>query len=137
MKRSAIASGDLRDVYFYPDQLNGHTERIYRPGSDLNPGELVRGANKAVEHARLVEEMPAIGNDVELDLRPRLFQAPCGYRRRAGIVPALDDHAGDSAQLRRASKQLPFIEPAVVDHVVVLDPRDGNGDFRAGEMLDR
>ena len=26
------ASGDLRDVYFYPDQLEGHTERIYRPG---------------------------------------------------------------------------------------------------------
>ena len=26
------ASGDLRDVYFYPDQLKGHTERTYRPG---------------------------------------------------------------------------------------------------------
>jgi len=26
------ASGNLRDVYFYPDQLNGHTERTYHPG---------------------------------------------------------------------------------------------------------
>ncbi|MBV9528752.1 penicillin acylase family protein [Sphingomonas sp.] len=26
------ASGDLRDVYFYPDELKGHTERTYRPG---------------------------------------------------------------------------------------------------------
>jgi acyl-homoserine-lactone acylase len=26
------ASGNLRDVYFYPDQLRGHTERTYRPG---------------------------------------------------------------------------------------------------------
>jgi acyl-homoserine-lactone acylase len=26
------ASGALRDVYFYPDQLKGHTERTYRPG---------------------------------------------------------------------------------------------------------
>jgi acyl-homoserine-lactone acylase len=26
------ASGALRDVYFYPDQLKGHTEREYRPG---------------------------------------------------------------------------------------------------------
>jgi len=26
------ASGDLRDVYFYPEQLKGHTERVYRPG---------------------------------------------------------------------------------------------------------
>ncbi len=26
------ASGALRDVYFHPDQLRGHVERIYRPG---------------------------------------------------------------------------------------------------------
>ena len=27
------ASGDFREVYFYPDQLVGHTERTYHPGS--------------------------------------------------------------------------------------------------------
>ena len=26
------ASGNLREVYFYPDQLQGHTERTYHPG---------------------------------------------------------------------------------------------------------
>jgi len=26
------ATGDLREVYFYPDQLKGHTERTYHPG---------------------------------------------------------------------------------------------------------
>jgi acyl-homoserine-lactone acylase len=26
------AKGDLRPVYFYPDQLAGHVERTYRPG---------------------------------------------------------------------------------------------------------
>ena len=26
------ASGELREVYFYPDQLSGHTERRYHPG---------------------------------------------------------------------------------------------------------
>ena len=26
------ASGNLRDVYFYPDQLKAHTERAYHPG---------------------------------------------------------------------------------------------------------
>ncbi|RXS94396.1 penicillin acylase family protein [Silvibacterium dinghuense] len=25
-------SGNLREVYFYPDQLQGHTERVYHPG---------------------------------------------------------------------------------------------------------
>ena len=29
------ASGNLREVYFWPDQLNGHTERTYRPGEEL------------------------------------------------------------------------------------------------------
>ena len=27
------ASGDLREVYFYPGQLKGHTEREYHPGN--------------------------------------------------------------------------------------------------------
>jgi acyl-homoserine lactone acylase PvdQ len=27
------ATGDLREVYFYPSQLKGHTERTYKPGS--------------------------------------------------------------------------------------------------------
>lgn len=27
------AAGDLRPVYFYPDELKGHVERVYRPGS--------------------------------------------------------------------------------------------------------
>jgi acyl-homoserine-lactone acylase len=27
------ATGDLRDVYFYPTQLKGHTERVYKPGN--------------------------------------------------------------------------------------------------------
>jgi acyl-homoserine-lactone acylase len=26
------ASGNLREVYFYPEQLEGHTARSYRPG---------------------------------------------------------------------------------------------------------
>jgi acyl-homoserine-lactone acylase len=26
------ATGDLREVYFYPSQLEGHVERAYRPG---------------------------------------------------------------------------------------------------------
>lgn len=26
------ATGNFRDVYFYPDQLKGHTERVYHPG---------------------------------------------------------------------------------------------------------
>lgn len=28
------ATGDLREVYFYANQLKGHTERVYRPGAE-------------------------------------------------------------------------------------------------------
>lgn len=28
------AKGDLRDVYYYPNQLKGHTERAYQPGKE-------------------------------------------------------------------------------------------------------
>ena len=31
------AAGDLREVYLYPSQLAGHTERSYRPGEPFNP----------------------------------------------------------------------------------------------------
>jgi acyl-homoserine-lactone acylase len=31
------ASGRLRDVYFYPSQLQGHTERAYHPGDAAEP----------------------------------------------------------------------------------------------------
>ena len=36
------ASGNLRDVYFYPDQLKGHAERTYHPGEyrRREPGSL-------------------------------------------------------------------------------------------------
>ena len=27
------STGDLRDVYFYPNQLKGHTEKTYKPGN--------------------------------------------------------------------------------------------------------
>jgi acyl-homoserine-lactone acylase len=27
-----FAAGDLPEVYFYPAQLKGHTERVYHPG---------------------------------------------------------------------------------------------------------
>ena len=27
------STGDLREVYFYPSQLKGHTEREYHPGN--------------------------------------------------------------------------------------------------------
>jgi len=32
------AAGDLRDVYFYPDELAGHMERTYRPGAGSTAG---------------------------------------------------------------------------------------------------
>jgi acyl-homoserine-lactone acylase len=30
--RKPVAAGDLQPVYFYPDDLKGHIERVYKPG---------------------------------------------------------------------------------------------------------
>ena len=69
----------------------------------LQPGEFVRGADQAIEDAWLAEQMAAVGNDVELDFGPRLLELPCGDRRGAGVMAALDDDARNPAQLRRRS----------------------------------
>ena len=37
------ATGNLREVYFYPAQLRGHTERTYHPGEDGKTGGLADG----------------------------------------------------------------------------------------------
>ena len=36
------STGNLREVYFYPDQLKGHTERNYHPGVHPMRGALMR-----------------------------------------------------------------------------------------------
>ena len=33
-----FASGNLRPVYFYPEDLKGHVERTYKPGHKSGPG---------------------------------------------------------------------------------------------------
>src|SRR3954452_5977274 len=81
--------------------------------------------------------MPAVRNDVELDLGPGLLQPPRGDRRRAAVVAALDDDAWNARQLRGLAQQLTFFEPTVVRHIMILDPGDGDRHVGAGEMLDR
>src|SRR6185437_2995364 len=93
--------------------------------------------NQRVEVAWLAEQMSAVRDDVELDLRPGLLELPRRDRRGTGVVAALDDHAGDALELGRIAQQLAFLEPAAVRHVVVLDARDRDRDFGRGEMLDR
>ena len=45
--------------------------------------------------------MTAIGHDVQLHLGPSLLQLPRCDRRRAAVVPTLDDYARDPVQFRR------------------------------------
>ncbi len=40
------ASGNFREVYFYPEQLVGHTERRYRPGDERTEMRDRRGENR-------------------------------------------------------------------------------------------
>ena len=67
--------------------------------TSLDASKPVRRPHQPVQDPRLVVEMAAIGDDVELNLGPRLFQFPRRARRGAAVVAALDDHAGNAAQL--------------------------------------
>src|SRR5579884_3523070 len=93
---------------------------------ELNASKPVRRADQTVKHAGLAEQMAPVGDDVELDLWPRLLELPCGDGRRAGVVPALDDRAGNALELHRVAQQLAFLQPTVVRHVMILDPRHGD-----------
>src|ERR1700712_1911096 len=101
----------------------------------LRRRERIRRADQPVGDARLAEQMAGGGDDVELHLGPGLLEVPGGDRRRAAIVAALDDDAGNLPELRRAADQLSLLEPALVDHIMIFDTGDGDCEFVAGEFL--
>jgi hypothetical protein len=80
--------------------------------------------------------MTAVGDDLQPRFRPGVVKGPGGGGRGAHVVAALDDDGRDALQPIGPGDQLAFIEPASVDHVVILDPGDGDRDVVACEMLD-
>ena len=102
--------------------------------------------NQPIEDPRLLERMPGIRDQVECGLRPRAVQLPGRFRRRAGVVAALHDHAGNAVEPVRVAQQLAFVHEAVVDEVMVFDAREGECEvriavraieFRVGQQRDR
>ena len=76
--------------------------------------ETVGRADQPVEIPRLGVQVAGVGNDVELDLGPGLLELPRGQGRSAAVVAALDDDAGNAAQLLGVAQQLTFLEPALL-----------------------
>ena len=112
-RRQRYASGNLREVYFYPDQLSGHTERVYHPGETSTAprqpsegGKLQTPANLSVARIRpsrtpgSLNRCPPSGMMLSSTSGHACLQLPRGHRRGAGVVAALDD---DSRECRAAS----------------------------------
>ncbi len=69
-----------------------------------------------------------------------------GARRADHVIASLDDRTGDAAQPPRVAQELPLIQPAAMDEIMVLDARKGErevrilesrGDAGIGQQRDR
>lgn len=85
----------------------------------------VGGGDQARQRAGFIESVAGVGHQVELGLGPGAVQVPGGARRRADVVAALDDGAGNAAQLVGVADQLAFFHEAGVHEIVVLDAGEG------------
>ena len=85
--------------------------------------------------AGLADRVARIRHHDELRLGPGLVQVPGGLRRRGDVVAALDDHAGNVLQAMGVADELPLLEQALVDEIVVLDPGEGDGVVLVAELV--
>src|SRR5688572_33260664 len=96
-------------------------------------GEAVGRGNQLVQDARLGESMAGAVDDVELRLRPGAVEVPGILRRAGDVVAAVDDHAGDISEPPRVADQLPLLKPSPMHEIMVLDPREGDGEIVLAE----
>ena len=86
----------------------------------------VAGFHQFADDAGFERGVAGVGDDAELRLGPDPGERPGGAKRRHHIIAAVDDHAGQVAELRGLLQQpaVLFIEALVVE-VVALDAREG------------
>ena len=71
--------------------------------------------------------MPRAFDQVEFGFWPGLVQRPGIGRRAWHVVAAVDNDAGDAVELVRIAQQLPLVQPAGIDEIVVFDAGKGVG----------
>ena len=81
-----------------------------------------------------VAAWPASGTMTNLASGQALCRPTPSWRGR-DVVAALDDHAGNVLQAEGVADQLPLLEAALVDEIVVLDPREGERVMRVAELV--
>ena len=74
--------------------------------------------------------MAAVWSDNEIGLGPRAVERPRALHGADDVVTALHDHPGDVADARGVAQQLVIgFEETLVDEVVDLNAREGEGEF--------
>ena len=69
-----------------------------------------------------------IVDDAQIGLWPGPMQIPCAARRTHYVVAALHDHPGNAVQQMRVAQNLTVLEKTTVVEVMVLDPREREGE---------
>src|SRR5689334_13768142 len=89
------------------------------------PRKPIRGADQLVGDAGLRYRMAGTLDDVEIGIRPDLRKLPGIFERAGHVVATMHDDARKALELHRIAQQLPFLEPAAIHEIVVLDARKG------------
>src|SRR5690606_15231735 len=98
--------------------------------------EPVGGGDQLGENTRLVKSVACVRHKMEVSLRPGAMQVPGRPRRRACIVAALDDDAGNVMQLARITYELAFLHESAVEYVMVFYAGKGHRAFvRSARLL--
>src|ERR1044072_4519200 len=99
--------------------------------------ERVRRANQSIRDPRLRRCVSRVGNYFERRFRPRAMQVPRVQYRANNIVTTVDDHRRNMTNAIDVFDQVVVcLEEAVVDEIMTLDPREGDGHLRLTEVVD-
>ena len=78
--------------------------------------------------------MARFADDAQLRARPALVQQGGVVERADHVVAAVDDLAGNIGEPLHVVENLVFLDEALVDEIVSLDPGQGQGPVRRGEF---
>src|SRR5690348_2976421 len=96
--------------------------------------EPLRCPDELGDDAGLGHRVAAVGDDAVFCLGPSAVEVPGDRDRRAEIVTAVDDDAGDRGQARRVGDELAIeLEEAAVLEIVRLDARESDRIARLAE----
>ena len=86
--------------------------------------EAIGGVDQLMQDAGFREGVAGAFDEPELRFRPGAVQVPRCHGRAGNVVAALHDDGRDRLQPSGVADELPLLQPAGVDEIMVLDARE-------------